>query len=733
MLLEKLKKILPYDGNEYPKDFQEIIQNLSSESDLNEDIITFIWDAYCFSKSAHEGQLRRSGEPYFSHCASVGVLLSQWKMDSRTIAAGLMHDVIEDTDISRKDLVDKFGEEIAELVEGVSKLSGIKFSSRRERQAENFMKMFLSVAKDLRVIIIKFADRLHNMSTIGYLPLIKQRRIAIETRDVYAPLAHRLGMNKLKIELEDMILKTLEPNEYKNLQKKTKASRKQREKYIEEFSKPIKGELLKFNIEAEIFGRAKHYYSIFGKMRKQNKKYEELFDLFAIRIIVDKIEECYAILGIIHQLFTPLQERFKDYIATPKSNGYQSIHTTVFGHMGKMVEVQIRTRKMDQTAEIGVAAHWVYKEQGSVSVEDTNIDRQMRWLRELVDILQAEDSNPEEFLKLLKVDLFKDEIFVFTPVGDVTPLPVNSTPIDFAFQVHTQVGVHCIGAKVNGKIVPLNMVLKNGDSVEILTSNTQKPSYAWLKFVQTGKAKYHIKRWVKKEQTEQSIKLGKEIIEKTLRRMKQISILEDLQSKPQTLGYNQVEFVYSALANGQLSVRDIIEKYESADIGEQEKETPEPTLTERFLNRARRKAKGVTVDGVSNALLTFAKCCSPIPGDEIVGYITRGRGVTIHRNSCSNLPFMEGEDRFIFVEWDVKAESSFIVRLKIILEDRKQLLKDITERISTLNINISSIDMKATEGIATCMILLEVRDTRQLNRLFTQIQKIPNFISSERL
>ena len=733
MLLEKLKKILPKDGKKYPEDFQEIIQNLSPESDPNEEIITFIWDAYSFSKNAHKGQLRQSGEPYFTHCSSVGILLSQWKMDPRTIAAGLMHDVIEDTDISRKDLVDKFGEEIADLVEGVSKLSGIQFSSRREKQAENFMKMFLSVAKDLRVIMIKFADRLHNMSTIGHLPLIKQRRIAIETRDVYAPLAHRLGMNQLKIELEDMILKTLEPDEYKNLKKKTKASRKEREKYIEEFSKPIKEELLKFNIEAEIFGRVKHYYSIFGKMRKENKNYEELFDLFAIRIIVDKVESCYAVLGVIHQLFTPLQERFKDYIATPKSNGYQSIHTTVFGHIGKMVEVQIRTRGMDQTAEIGVAAHWTYKEQGSVTAEGTNIDRHIRWLRELVDVLQAEDSNPEEFLQLLKVDLFKDEIFVFTPAGDVTPLPVNSTPIDFAFQVHTQVGVHCIGAKINGKIVPLNAMLKNGDSVEIVTSNTQKPSYAWLKFVQTGKAKSHIKRSVKKEQSEQSIKLGKEIIEKTLRRMKQISILEDLQSKPQVLGYNQVEFVYSALANGQLSVRDIIAKYEPLDVEDQEKDTLEPTFTERFINRARRKAKGVTVDGVANALLTFAQCCSPIPGDEIVGYITRGRGVTIHRSSCTNLPFMEGEDRFIFVEWDVKAESSFIVRLKIMLEDRKQLLKDITECISTLNINITSIDMKAAEGIATCLIILEVRDTRQLDRLSTRIQNIPNFISTERI
>ena len=339
MFLDKLKNILPKEGNEYPKDFRKIIQNLYPESDPDEEIISFVWDAYKFSKNAHEGQLRRSGEPYFTHCSSVGVILSEWKMDSKTIAAGLLHDVIEDTDISRANMIEKFGEEIADLVDGVSKLSGIKFSSRMEKQAENFMKMFLSVAKDLRVIIIKFADRLHNMSTIEYLPLLKQRRIAIETRDVYAPLAHRLGMNKLRIELEDMVLKTLEPDEYKHLLKKIKASRKQREKYIGEFSKPIREELKTFSITAEIEGRAKHYYSILGKMRRRNKNFEELFDLFAIRIIVDKVEECYAVLGVIHQLFTPLQERFKDYIATPKSNGYQSIHTTVFGHQGKMVEV----------------------------------------------------------------------------------------------------------------------------------------------------------------------------------------------------------------------------------------------------------------------------------------------------------------------------------------------------------------------------------------------------------
>ena len=733
MLLDKLKNILPPSDNDYPVDFQKIIQNLYPSSEPDDDNLLFIWDAYCFSQDAHAGQMRQSGQPYFTHCVSVGVILSQWKMDSRTIAAGLLHDIFEDTKISREEMINKFGKEVTELVDGVSNLSGMKFSSRMEKQAENFMKMFLSVAKDLRVIIIKFADRLHNMSTIEYLPLIKQRRIAIETRDVYAPLAHRLGMNLLKTELEDMVLKTLEPDEYKNLNKKIRDSRKKREKYIVEFSKPIKLELDGFNIQAEIKGRAKNYYSILGKMRRRNKKFEELFDLFAIRVVVDKIEECYAVLGVVHQLYTPIQERFKDYIATPKSNGYQSVHTTVFGQNGNMVEIQIRTNSMNQTAEIGVAAHWLYKEKGIVKADGSDIDRHMSWLRELVEVLQSEESDPDEFLKLLKVDLFKDEIFIFTPKGEVKSLPMNSTPIDFAFEIHTQVGLHCSGAKVNGKIVPLNTVLNNGDSIEVLTSTKQTPSYAWLKFVQTGKAKSHIKHWVKKEQTEQSTRLGREILEKTLRRMKRLNVLEEIKKRPQTLGYNEDLSIYSALANGNLTVREIIDKYEPT-LPELIEEYPEnQSLTERFINRARKHARGIKVDGVSNAMLVFARCCNPIPGDEIVGYITRGRGVSIHRTGCHNIPFMEGEYRFIFVEWDVKSGSSFIVRLKIGFEDRKQLLKDITESVSTMNMNITSIDMKANEGIATCVIILEVRDTRQLERFKIHIQKIPNLIYIERI
>ncbi len=733
MVLKKIKNFVGKSSNGYPKEFNQIIANLKLNPEQDIEIFEYLWKAYVFGDNAHKEQKRKSGEPYFTHCASVGVVLSAWNMDLDTIIAGLLHDTIEDTDVTRELIVNEFNEDIASLVEGVSKLSGIKFHSRQEKQAENFMKMFLSVAKDLRVIIIKFADRLHNMSTINHLPLIKQRRIAIETRDVYAPLAHRLGMNKLKMELEDLILQVLDPDEYRKLEKAVKATKKQRELYIDNFSEPVVKELKKYKIEAKVFGRAKHFYSIYGKMKRRNKKFEELFDLFAIRIIVKKISECYAVLGSIHQLYTPLQERFKDYIATPKSNGYQSIHTTVFGKSGKMVEVQIRTEEMDQTAEVGIAAHWVYKQVGNQKVSNKGIDRHMAWLRELVEILQTEDSNPDEFLKLLKVDLFQNEIFVFTPEGDVIQLPSNSTPVDFAFCVHTQVGLHCIGAKVNDKIVPLNTALQNGDKIEVITSETQTPSYAWLKFVQSSKAKSHIKRWVKKEQSEQSIQLGKEIVEKTLRRLKKLHILGELESRPQTMGFNSDQQLFSEVASGQITVRELVEKYEpNPSEGDVEK-FDSPSLTERFINRARGVAKGVRVDGVSNTLIVFAKCCSPIPGDSILGYITRGRGVTIHRNTCKNLPSLQNEDRFINVEWEVAAKTSFIVRMKIITEDRKNILRDITESIAAMSMNIKSIDMRSEDGMGSCILILETRDTRQLERLKKQIQKIPNVINIERI
>lgn len=731
MVLKSLNNYLSGGSKKFPREFTKIINEINFDSKKKSEQTDLLWKAYNVGINAHKNQLRKSGKPYFSHCIEVAFILSKWKMDIDTIAAGLLHDTIEDTEITKDDIAIFFNQDIADLVEGVSKLSDIKFNSRQEKQAENFMKMLLSVAKDLRVIIIKFADRLHNMHTINYLSKMKQRRIAIETRDVFAPLAHRLGMNQLKLELEDLVFKTINPEKYNNIDKKIKATRKQREKYINSFINPINVDMKELNISIDIFGRAKHYYSILSKMDNRNKKFEEIFDLFAIRIIVDKVEECYAVLGAVHQIYTPLQDRFKDYIATPKSNGYRSIHTTVFGREGKMVEVQIRTSKMDQTAEIGVAAHWIYKEQKG---EKSNLNKHMSWLRELVEILQNEEKNPDEFLNLLKIDLFEDEIFVFSPKGDVSQLPLESSPIDFAFNVHSQVGLHCIGAKVNDKIVPLNTKLKNGDSIEIITSENQSPNDAWLKFVKTAKAKSHIKKWIKRQQFNQSIKLGKEIIEKGLRRFSKIKLLKNIKSNPEALGYNNEELIYAEIADGNLTIHDIIGKYDPdlniQDIQENKQET---SLTEKFLNRARGVAKGVKVDGVSNTLIAFGKCCSPIPGDEIIGYITRGRGVTIHICTCPNIPSMSNENRFIDVEWDVSSKTSFIARLKIICEDRRNIIRDITEIISNFSMNIQSIDMKAQEGLGYCILILETRDTKQLLRLKKKIKEIPSVINLERL
>lgn len=727
---ETIKKINPFLDNEYPKGYRRLIQNISL--DLDEDSFRTLWRTYQYGAIAHGDQLRRSGEPYFSHCAAVGAILADWNLDIDTISAGLLHDTIEDTDVTKEDLAREFSPDIAELVDGVSKLSGIKFSSRQEKQAENFMKMFLSVARDIRVIIIKFADRLHNMKTIRHLPVIKQRRIAIETREVYAPLAHRLGMGTLKWELEDRCFEVLEQKEFRILQKNVKSTRGQREKYIKKFSTPIQEQLTKYSILAEVFGRPKHYYSIYGKMRRRGLPFEEIYDLLAIRIIVARVEDCYATLGVIHQLYHPIQERFKDYIANPKINGYQSLHTTVIGENGKMVEIQIRTKEMNQTAEIGVAAHWAYKRNGSVVVKETSMNRQTRWLRELVENLQSENKDPQEFLSLLKIDLFQEEIFVFTPKGDVVKLKSGSSPVDFAFEVHSQVGFHCTGAKVNGKIVPLNTKLKNGDNVEVITSASQKPNYAWLKFVQTGKAKTHIKKWIKKEQFDKSVKLGEEIIEKTLRRLKKSSLIKEIKKTPALMGYNAVDQLFSAVGSGQFTVRDLMEKYLPSEPSAAHIEDPD-TLTSNFLKRARSTAKGINIDGIANTLVNFGKCCNPIPGDEIVGYVTRGRGVTIHRSTCSNLPLIsEDEDRYLDVDWNTSKDQSFISRLKVVAEDRKLFLRDVSESISSLNINIVSVDVGAEEGIATGIFIIQVRDNRQLKRLMDKIRLIPGLIYLER-
>ncbi|NOZ03080.1 MAG: bifunctional (p)ppGpp synthetase/guanosine-3',5'-bis(diphosphate) 3'-pyrophosphohydrolase [FCB group bacterium] len=724
-----LTRLVPHLVGEYPKPFNELFKKVTVPNGNNrEEIKRLLWKAYEFSYSHHEGQKRRSGKPYFEHCLAVANLLALWKMDHTTIIGGLLHDVLEDTDATMEELERLFDQDVAVLVDGVTKLGGIQFSSRKEKQAGNFMKLLLSVAKDLRVIIIKFADRLHNMQTLQYMPQIKQHRIAIETRDVYAPLAHRLGMAKVKWQLDDLVFKTLNPTAYKEIDSKLKATNRQRTRYINEVIKPVKAELASYGIKAEIYGRPKSHASIYGKMVQRGKTFEEIYDLYAIRIIVEKVEQCYLTLGIIHQLYSPVQERFKDFIAMPKSNGYQSIHTTIIGPKGNMVEIQIRTQEMEQTAEIGVAAHWRYKENQSVS---TDLDSNIKWLRELVEILQSESADPKEFMHLLKIDLFDNEIFVFTPNGDLIELPINATPIDFAFQIHTELGLHCIGAKVNHKVVPLNTKLKNGDMVEIITSQNQQPSYGWLKFVVTTKARNLINRHLRKMRRVESIKIGSEILEKTLRRLKMLKLMKEIKESYELFGYNSPDSLLEAIGNGSLTVRDIFRKIRPAEeimIEETEEESQK-----RFIDYARSSTRGIKLQGITNLMVSFGKCCNPIPGDEMIGFVTRGRGITVHRASCRSLPLLNEEsDRLIPVEWDVRRRDVFNVRIKVVGEDRRGALKEMTECISSENLNISSVDLKVKDNIATAYFIIEVNNLRQLDRIIRKLTKIKGIDYVER-
>jgi GTP diphosphokinase / guanosine-3',5'-bis(diphosphate) 3'-diphosphatase len=729
MVIENIKSIIGYSSNSLPKDFSKLLNSLKKHQELDQITIDLIYNAYCFGKKAHEGQKRKSGEPYFIHCVEVATILADWGMDQNIVISGLLHDTIEDTEVTKETIELRYGSDVLFLVESVTKLSDIKFNSRTQKKAENFMKMFISFANDIRAIIIKLADRLHNLRTITFLSKIKQRRLALESKEIFSPLAHRIGMNNVKMEMEDIIFSILEPSNYKKIKNLVKSNRKDRESYIKSFINPLDKELNIVHVDYEMFGRAKHFYSIHNKMKSRNISFSEIFDQFAIRIIVEKVKDCYMVLGIIHQLYTPLQDRFKDYIAMPKSNGYQSIHTTVFGKEGKMVEVQIRTNNMNDIAEIGVAAHWIYKDESDQLVKKEKILEKFAWIRDMIDELNNDSKNPQEFMDMLKTDLFHDEIFVFTPTGDVIQLLEHATPIDFAFQVHSEVGLKCTGAKVNGHIVPLNTHLKNGDSVEIITSEGKNPSYAWLQIVKMPKSKNHIKRWIKKNEYKERIILGREILEKGLRKIKKIGLLKKIKENHHLFGNSSEESIYIDLANGQITVKDLVIKIEPKDIIEDIVE--DESLTQKFIRKARGIAKGVTVGGISNTLINYGKCCNPIPGDEIIGYVTLGRGVTIHRASCNNYP-ITASNRLIPVEWDISNKSKYIVRLKIEGEDRKDLAKDIIECTSNFNMNIFSINMSVSSGLAKCMLIVEVRDIKQLNRLQNKLKTINRIYKIER-
>ena len=722
-----ITKFAPFLVGEFPKPFQELLDKVTSNEPLTEDDLKKeLWSAYEFGFRHHEGQKRRSGGSYFeNHCVEVAKILAEWNMDHITIIGGLLHDTIEDTEVNFEDIEKKFGADVANLVNGVSKLSGIRFTSQKAKQAGNFMKMLISVAQDLRVIIIKFADRLHNMSTIEYLPRIKQHRTAIETRDVYAPLAHRLGMARVKWLLDDLVLKTLNPDDYKKIEKKLKSSHKGREKYIKTITDVLLDELEEYNIAPKVYGRPKSHASIYSKMVERGKTFEEIYDILAVRIVVEKIEECYLTLGVLHQKFKPIQERFKDFIATPKSNGYQSIHTTVIGPDGKLVEIQIRTEDMEQTAEIGIAAHWRYKDENGA--ETKGVDSHVKWLRELLDILQSEENDPKEFMHMLKIDLFGDEIFVFTPKGDLVQLPVKSSPIDFAYHVHTEVGQTCLGAKINHKVVPLNTELQNGDTVEIIKSSSQNPNYGWLKFAVTSKARNRIKRYLSKKERDESIKMGEEIMTKSLRRLKLINLLDEVKDAYKKFGFGGTDQLMEAIGKGEISIRDILDKIRPDEV---QVEEVEPSS---FFSFKRKESRNIKLEGISNIMANFGKCCNPIPGDDMLGFITRGRGITVHRSDCSSLPLLNKEsDRLVPVEWEVSRKDFFNVQLKVVGQDRKGLLKDMTESISKLNINMTSVDIKVKEAVATAIFIIQVNNLKQLDRVIRIMSKVKSIDFVER-
>ena len=711
--------------NGYQKTFHRILRKLRrySNYEIDEAMLT---RAFEFSQDAHKNQLRKSGAPYFEHCVEVARILSDMRMDQATIAGGLLHDVVEDTGISLPEVEEKFGKEIAVLIDGVTKISELKFDSLEERQAENFRKMLLSMVKDIRVILIKFADRLHNMRTIEFLPERKRSRIAIETRDVYAPLAHRLGMSKIKWELEDLCFKTLSPNEYWGLVQKVAEKREEREAYIRHVTAPIQREVKAEHIPAKITGRPKHFFSIYNKMLRREKSFEQIYDLIAIRIILKKVEDCYLVLGMVHNLFTPVQERFKDFIATPKTNMYQSLHTTVIGPGGKMVEIQIRTEEMHRTAEEGIAAHWRYKEGKQ---KEDELDKQLVWLRQMLD-WQYDTKDPQEFMENLRIDLFQDEVFLFTPKGDLEKLPVGSTPVDFAFAVHTDIGMHCIGAKVNGKIVPLDYQLQSGDSIEIITSANQKPNPDWIQFARTSKARSKIKKWLKESLFEQSQKLGEEIVIKQFKRYNIDAQQEDLDEVAKGFGLADAQHLYSAIGHGDLSVQSIVNKIAPEKIVA----IDEQSFLKKFLNKARGSAKGVRVQGIDNLLITFGKCCQPVPGDAIMGFINLGRGVVVHRSDCKNIAqLMENPERSIAVEWDVDNEKHFMVRLHLLGEDRKHFLRDISESIAQTDTNVISLDMRAKDTIVHSNLIIEVKNLQHLTKVMSKISKVKGVISVERL
>jgi GTP diphosphokinase / guanosine-3',5'-bis(diphosphate) 3'-diphosphatase len=677
--------------------------------------------AYRFSADAHHGQKRLTGEPFVTHCVEVAKILAELQLDSVTVACGLIHDVVEDTRITVADVEREFGKEIAGIVDGLTKIAKLPTGgTKEERQVESYRKLLLSIAKDARVIIVKLADRLHNMRTLDPLPDEKRRRIAAETRDLYAPLAHRFGMAKMRWELEDLAFKHIETDEYKSLAKKVAQKRTEREKLIASFRDPLDKSLRDAGIkEFEVTGRPKHLWSIFKKMLQRQKPYEEIYDLLAIRVLVNTVPDCYHALGIVHDRWTPVQERIKDYIAQPKSNGYQSLHTTVFGPGGQLYEVQIRTREMHRTADFGIAAHWLYKEDAKSADE---LDRHLTWFRQVLE-LQLDAKTPDEFLEFLKLDLYADEIFVFTPTGDVIQLPKGATPIDFAFAVHTEVGLRCAGAKINGRIAPLSRPLRNSETVEIITSATAKPTRDWLAHVRTGRARHKIRQVLKREEHQSAQKIGQEIFERELRRRRLSKASdEDLNRVAKALNLNDSTHLLASIGQGDVQIHAVLKQLHP------ELESPEPpktpSMVERLVDRVR-GSKGVRIQGVDGVMVRYAQCCQPVPGDPVVGYVTRGRGVSIHRADCPNLLLLAHEpERRLEIDWQEAEGERFIVRLALEASDRRGLYADLATAVTGTGTDIRSMDLHTSDGKVNGAVVVEVENLSHLQKIIKAARRV---------
>ncbi len=687
--------------------------------------------AYKLSKEAHRGQKRLSGDAFISHSVAVARILLEHHMDSVSIASALLHDTVEDAGVSLDEIAKQFGSEIGEIVDGLTKISSLNFQSSTEQQVENYRKLLLSIAKDARVIIIKLADRLHNMRTLEHLSADRRERIARETQELYAPLAHRFGMAGIKAELEDLAFKFLEPEDHKGITKKLRAKRGQREEMINRLRAPLVEALTESGIEDfEVTGRPKHLWSIYRKMKARDKPLEEIYDLMAIRVLVKEVPDCYHALGVIHHQWTPLQERIKDYIASPKSNGYQSLHTTIFGPGGELYEIQIRTEDMHRTAEFGIAAHWVYKE----GQPDDELDRRLGWFRQLIELQQAAHT-PEEFLEFLKIDLYQDEIFVFTPKGDVKRLPRGATPIDFAFAVHTEVGLRCQGARVNQRITPLHRPLANGDTVEVITGPQARPSRDWLNHVQTGRARHSIRHWVKQEESERSIALGRDILARELRR-RRLSRPDDsaMASAAEALSVGSEDGLLQGLGRGDLPTGQVIRALFPDQAGEQVEEVEEvkPTAFGRVIDRMR-LGRGVRIQGVDGLLVRYAQCCQPVPGDEVVGYVSQGRGISIHRSDCPNLLTIPSDPhRRVEIDWKEQEGEVFVVCLGVVGEDRRGLYSDLMTAVTEKGTNIRSVELETKDGAMYGTVLVEVENATQLSKVVRAMRRTKGVSSVER-